>query len=155
VLKRRGVSSALLSAGGSTIYALGAPPGKTAWEIELQDPVDRDKIATRLRLKDRALSVSGSYEKFFEIDGARYSHIMDPRTGRPVQGVLSVAVITGDGLSGDALDNVFYVLGVERGRASLKKFSASEVIFFLPDPLKKWKMLRIRRNHFLARPAGP
>src|SRR5262245_39892048 len=144
VLKRRGVRSALLSAGGSTIYALGAPPGKTAWEIELQDPVDRDKIATRLRLKDRALSVSGSYEKFFEIDGARYSHIMDPRTGRPVQGVLSVAVITGDGLSGDALDNVFYVLGVERGKASLKKFSASELIFFLPDSLTKWKMLRIR-----------
>jgi thiamine biosynthesis lipoprotein len=144
VLKQCGVTSALLSAGGSTIYALGAPPGKPAWEIEVQDPVDRDKIATRVRLKDRALSVSGSYEKFFELNGARYSHVMDPRTGWPVQGVLSVAVITGDGTSGDALDNVFYVLGVERGRASLKKFSATEVIFFLPDSRKKWRMVRIQ-----------
>ena len=48
---------------------------------------------------------------------------MDPRTGRPVQGVLSVAVITDDGTSGDALDNVFYVLGAERGRALVNKFS--------------------------------
>src|SRR5262245_28422035 len=144
VLKRYGVTSALLSAGGSTIYALGSPPGKPAWEIEVQDPVERDKIATRVRLKDRALSVSGSYEKFFELNGARYSHVMDPRTGRPVQGVLSVAVITDDGTSGDALDNVFYVLGAERGRAWLSKFPASEVIFFLPDSRKKWKMVRVR-----------
>src|SRR5262245_14834747 len=149
VLKRYGVASALLSAGGSTIYALGAPPGKPAWEIEVQDPVERDKIATRVRLKDRALSVSGSYEKFFELNGARYSHVMDPRTGRPVQGVLSVAVVTDDGVSGDALDNVFYVLGAERGRASLNKFSASEVIFFLPDSRKKWKMVRINANSFV------
>jgi thiamine biosynthesis lipoprotein len=146
VLKQCGVTSALLSAGGSTTYALGAPPGKPAWEIEVQDPLERDKIATRVRLKDRALSVSGSQEKFFELNGARYSHVMDPRTGRPVQGVLSVAVITADGLSGDALDNVFYVFGAKRGRASLKKFSASEVIFFLPDTRKEWKMVRIRRK---------
>jgi FAD:protein FMN transferase len=146
VLKQCGVTSALVSAGGSTTFALGAPPGKPAWEIEVQDPVERDKIATRVQLKDRALSVSGSYEKFFELNGARYSHIMDPRTGRPVQGVLSVVVITGDGVSGDALDNVFFVFGAERARASLKKFSASEVIFFLPDSRKKWKMARIRRK---------
>jgi FAD:protein FMN transferase len=147
VLKQRGVTSALLSAGGSTTYALGAPPGKPAWEIEVQDPIERDKIAARLQLKDQALSVSGSYEKFFELNGKRYSHIMDPRTGLPVQGVLSVVVITGDGLSGDALDNVFYVFGVERARASMKKFSASDVIFFLPDSLKKWKMVRVRRQN--------
>jgi FAD:protein FMN transferase len=146
VLKQNGVTSALVSAGGSTTYALGAPPGKPAWEIEVQDPVERDRIATRVQLKDQALSVSGSYEKFFELNGKRYSHIMDPRTGLPVQGVLSVVVITGDGLSGDALDNVFYVFGVERSKASMKTFSATEVIFFLPDSLKKSKMVRIRRQ---------
>jgi len=145
VLKRHGVASALVSAGGSTIYALGAPPGKSAWEVELQDPVDRNKIATTVRLKNQALSVSGSYEKFFELESVRYSHVMDPRTGKPVQGVLSAAVITDDGVSGDALDNVFYVLGVERSKALLNKFSASEVIFFLPEPGERWKMIRMRR----------
>src|SRR5262249_5792179 len=146
VLKQRGVASALVSSGGSTIYALGAPPGKAAWSIEVQDPVERNRIATTVRLKNRCLSVSGSYEKFFELDGVRYSHVMDPRTGRPVQGVLSVAVITNDGTSGDALDNVFYALGVERSRAWLKKFSASEVIFFLPEPGKRWRMVRLRKG---------
>ena len=146
VLKQHGVTTALVSAGGSTIYALGAPPGKPAWAIEVQDPVERKRIATTVRLKDQSLSVSGSYEKFFELNGVRYSHIMDPRTGRPVQGVLSVAVITNDGTSGDALDNVFYALGVERSRACWKKFSANEVIFFLPDSGKKWRMVRLRKR---------
>jgi thiamine biosynthesis lipoprotein len=145
MLKQYGVASALVSAGGSTIYAMGAPPGKPAWEVEVQDPVDQKKIAMTVRLKDRALSVSGSYEKFFELDGVRYSHVMDPRTGRPVQGVLSIAVITETGAAGDALDNVFYVLGVERSRAWLNKFLASEVIFFLPESGKRWKMVRMRR----------
>jgi thiamine biosynthesis lipoprotein len=145
VLKQHGVTSALVSAGGSTTYALGAPPGKPAWEIEIQDPIEPQKIATKVRLKDQALSVSGSYEKFFELNGKRYSHIMNPRTGLPVQGVLSVVIIGGDGLSGDALDNVFYVFGAERGKASMKKFSANEVIFFLPNSPGKWKMVRFRR----------
>ncbi|MGE0127161.1 MAG: FAD:protein FMN transferase [Blastocatellales bacterium] len=145
VLKQHGITSALVSAGGSTIHALGAPPGKTAWEVEVQDPVDHNKIATTVRLKEQTLSVSGSYEKFFELEGVRYSHVMDPRTGKPVQGVLSVAVVTGSGTAGDALDNVFYVLGVERGKALLNKFSASEVIFFLPESDKRWKTARLRK----------
>jgi thiamine biosynthesis lipoprotein len=144
VLKQYGVNSALVSAGGSTIYGLGAPPGKSAWEVKVQDPVDRNKTAMTVQLKDRALSVSGNYEKFFELGGVRYSHIMDPRTGKPVQGLLSVAVITRDGLSGDALDNVFYVLGVQQSRARLNKFSPSEVIFFLPESGRQWKMVRMR-----------
>jgi thiamine biosynthesis lipoprotein len=143
VLKQHGVRSAFVSAGGSTIYGLGSPPGKTAWEVEVQDPVDHNRIATTVRLKGQALSVSGSYEKFFELDGVRYSHVMDPRTGRPVQGVLSVAVITGNGVDGDALDNVFYALGVEQSEVYLKQFSASEVIFFLPEAGGRWKMVRL------------
>src|SRR5262245_8662296 len=110
----------------------GSRPGRTRQD-RVKSPVEGP-----------VLSVSGSYEKFFELNGARYSHVMDPRTGRPVQGVLSVAVVTDDGTSGDALDNVFYVLGAERGRAWSSKFHASEVIFFLPDSRKKWKMVRVQ-----------
>jgi thiamine biosynthesis lipoprotein len=143
LLKQQGVNSALVSAGGSTIYGLGLPPGKSAWEVEVQDPVDHNQIAATVRLKDQALSVSGSSEKFFELEGVRYSHVMDPRTGRPVHGVLSVAVVTGSGVDGDALDNVFYVLGAERSKAYLKKFSASEVIFFLPETGRRWSMVRL------------
>jgi thiamine biosynthesis lipoprotein len=143
LLKQQGVGSAFVSAGGSTIYGLGSPPNSDGWEAQIQDPVDHKKTAVTVRLKNQSLSVSGNYEKFFEVGGARYSHVMDPRTGRPVQGVLSVAVITGNGVDGDALDNVFYVLGAERSKTYLKKFSASEVIFFLPETGRRWKMVRL------------
>ena len=126
VLRKAGVKSALISAGGSTIYALGAPPGASAWPVRIQDPLDSTRTALTVRLKDRALSVSGSAEKYFELEGVRYSHIMDPRTGRPVQGVLSVAVIADSGMAGDALDNVLFVLGPGHGKSA-----AREVIFFL------------------------
>jgi thiamine biosynthesis lipoprotein len=142
ILKQRGIASALISAGGSTIYGMGAPPDQDGWEVGIQDPVEQEKIAATVRLKNRALSVSGSYEKSFELAGVRYSHVMDPRSGRPVEGVLSVAVVSESGLAGDALDNVFYVQGVEWSKRSWRKFPASEVIFFLPGAGRRWKMIR-------------
>ncbi|MCI0663439.1 MAG: FAD:protein FMN transferase, partial [Acidobacteria bacterium] len=144
LLKQHGIERALINACGSTIYGLGAPPNEKTWEVQIQDPVDQSKVATTVRLNNQALSVSGSYVKFFEIDGVRFSHIMDPRTGRPVQGLLSVAVITGSGRAGDALDNVFYVWGVDKSKKDWRRFSADELIFFLPDAGNKWKTIRIR-----------
>jgi FAD:protein FMN transferase len=71
----------------------------------------------------------------------RYSHIMDPRTGRPVQGVLTVAVLTGSGTAGDALDNAFFVMGPERSRTYLNMLPGTEVLFFLPDATRGWKVV--------------
>jgi len=143
ILKEHGIENALVSAGGSTIYGLGAPPNSAGWEIKLEDPLDHKKIAETIILKNQALSVSGSSEKFFELDGVRYSHIMDPRTGLPVQGILSVAVLTDSGTAGDALDNVFYVSGVEKSRKLLEHYPVTEVMFFLPDTGKTWKLSRL------------
>ncbi len=147
VLKQNGISRALVSACGSTIYGLGAPPGETAWEIKLRDPIHSQKTAMTVRLNNRSLSVSGSYEKFFDLGGKRYSHIFDPRTGWPVQGVLSVAVLTDTGTAGDALDNVFYVLGVEKSRSQLKKLPRTKAIFFLPEKkssIQGWKPVELQ-----------
>ncbi len=144
VLKSHKIWRALISAGGSTIYALGAPPESEAWEVHLQDPMDARKIAKTMKLKDAALSVSGSAEKFFELNGKRYSHIMNPRTGRPVMNVLSVAVIAPTGTMGDALDNAFYVQGVRRGKALLKRYAKTKVIFFLPNQSNTWKAIHLR-----------
>jgi thiamine biosynthesis lipoprotein len=132
LLRGRQIAAALVSAGGSTIYGLGAPPGAGGWQVELQDPIDPRKVAFAIELKDRALSVAGSSEKAFEAGGVRYSHIMDPRTGAPVQGMLSVAVLATSGTAGDALDDAFFVLGPERSRAYLNKLHDTEAIFFLP-----------------------
>jgi thiamine biosynthesis lipoprotein len=141
LLRARQIHAALVSSGGSTIYGLGAPPGSNGWDVMLQDPLDARKTALTVTLKDRAVSVAGRSEKSFESGGVRYSHIMDPRTGWPVQGVLSVAVLTGNGTAGDALDDAFFVMGLERSRVYLKTLPGTEALFFLPDVKRGWKMV--------------
>lgn len=129
LLRSRGVTAALVSAGGSSIYGLGAPPDRTAWTVEIQDPGDQRAMASAVPLKNRALSVAGRSEKAFEIGRARYDHILDPRTGHPVPEMLSVVVVSDTATIGDALDTTLVVLGVERGRKLLKKYPGVEAHF--------------------------
>jgi len=143
LLKEHGVVVALVSAGGSTLYGLGAPPGGNGWEVKVRDPIDGRSVAFTARLRDRALSVSGSREKAFEIGGVTYSHVMDPGTGMPAQGVLGVAVLTGSGTAGDALDNAFYVQGPRKASEYLKRLPPTEALLFLADG-KEWKLVRLR-----------
>jgi thiamine biosynthesis lipoprotein len=144
LLRRRGIESALVNLGGSSVYGLGAPPGKSAWEVGIQDPTDAAKAALSVRLRDRALSVSGGYARFFEQDGVTYAHILDPRTGQPVQGVLSVAILSDSATDGDALDDVLFVQGIERAGSYLKR-PGTEAFFFLPRPGGRWRLARVAR----------
>jgi thiamine biosynthesis lipoprotein len=144
VLRSRGIAAALVSAGGSTIYGLGAPPGQRGWEVTIQDPLHANRTARKTVLRDRALSVSGSYDKSFEVAGVRYGHIMDPRTGRPVTDVLSVAVLADSGTAGDALDDAFFVLGVAKSREYLKRLPLTEALVFVPDGARGWKLVDLR-----------
>jgi thiamine biosynthesis lipoprotein len=135
VLRQRGIASALVNLGGSSVYGLGAPPGAPGWEVGIADPTQSEREALRVSLRDQALSVSGGYARFFVKDGVSYSHIMDPRTGRPAQGVLSVAVVSASATDGDALDNVLFVQGPEKARAFVRKLPPSTGAsgwFFLP-----------------------
>ena len=106
--------------------------------MTIQDPRDAREVARTIRLKDRALSVAGSSEKAFEFEGRRYSHIMDPRTGTPVEGVLTVAVLASSGTAGDALDDAFFVLGPARSQKLLEGRPGTDVLFFLPAPNHSW-----------------
>jgi FAD:protein FMN transferase len=69
ILKENGISSALVSAGTSSIYTLGAPPGEKSWKISLRDPFDQNKAAEVVYLKNFSLSTSGNYERFFKMGG--------------------------------------------------------------------------------------
>jgi FAD:protein FMN transferase len=141
LLRHRRVRAALVSAGGSTIYGLGKPPDADAWSVDIQDPIDARKRALTVRLRDRAVSVAGGSEKSFEADGVGYSHIMDPRTGMPIQGLLTVVVLTTSGTAGDALDNAFFVLGPKASRPYVDRLTATEAYFFLPDPRRTWRIV--------------
>ena len=111
VLKQYGIRTALVSASGSSIYGLGAPPGEKGWRVEIRDPKDENKSVAEVYLKDESMSTSGNYEKFFRAEGRIYSHIMDPRTGWPAQGVLSVSVTAPRTLDSEAWTKPFFVNG--------------------------------------------
>jgi thiamine biosynthesis lipoprotein len=143
LLRQRGIASALVNLGGSSVYGLGAPPGRRAWEIGIQDPTDPARVALTVPLRDRALSVSGGTQRFFEKDGVTYAHIMDPRTGRPAQGLLSVAVLTDRATDGDALDDVLFVQGPGASRAALARLPPTEALFFIPKGGRRWTLVRL------------
>ncbi len=111
VLKQYGIQAALVSASGSSIYGLGAPPGEKGWKVEIRDPKNEKKSVAEIYLKDDSMSTSGNYEKFFRAEGRIYSHIMDPRTGWPAQGVLSVSAITPRTLDSEAWTKPLFVNG--------------------------------------------
>ena len=111
VLRKAGITIALVTASGSSIYGLGAPPGEKGWTISIRDPHDETKTVEDIVLKDESLSTSGSYEKFFEADGKIYAHIMDPRTGFPARGMLSVSVITPRTIDSEAWCKPFFING--------------------------------------------
>jgi len=111
VLKKAGITIGLVSGSGSSIYAIGAPPGEKGWTISIRDPHDETKTVQDIVLKDESLSTSGSYEKFFEADGRVYAHIMDPRTGFPARGMLSVSIITPRTIDSEAWCKPFFING--------------------------------------------
>ena len=113
-LRQHGVRHALLSAGGSSVLALG---GRGAgWVVDLRSrQVSRDRLA-RVRLRDAALATSGAGEQFVEVGGTRYGHVLDPRTGSPASGVLSASVIAAEAAVADALSTAFLVGGLELAR---------------------------------------
>lgn len=111
LLRENGIRSALVSGGGSSIYAIGAPPGEKGWKVEIKNPKDPSKSAEVLLLKDESMSTSGNYEKFFYAEGKLYSHIMDPRTGFPAEGMLSTSVIAPRTIDTEAWTKPYYILG--------------------------------------------
>jgi thiamine biosynthesis lipoprotein len=122
LLRGAGVKTAMVDAGSSTLYALGAPPGKKGWLVRVPKPGDRSQTISTVLLRDESLSTSGSYEKFFQLNGRTYCHIMDPRTGAPVEGMLQATVIAADGTTTEALSKPMFVMGTEQGAKYLAEF---------------------------------
>jgi len=149
ILRSNGITSALVSSGTSSIYALGSPPGAHGWKITLRDPYDAHKPADVIHLQNYSLSTSGSYERFFEIEGKNYCHIMNPHTGWPVQGVLSAAVLAATGTDTDGRSAGCFVMGVDGTRKYLAAQPNLEVIFYLPtDKRSKYKRVLLRSNSY-------
>lgn len=134
LLRDAGVKIALVDAGSSTIYAMGAPPGKNGWTVQIPRPGDRAHSISTVVLRDTSLSTSGNYEKFFTLNGRTYCHIMDPRTGEPVQGTLQTTVITPNATDSDALSLVMFVMGPDKSEKLLDRIPATSGMWVLGEP---------------------
>lgn len=126
LLKRKGVSSGIVSAGGDMRVFGGKGRGLA---VGIQDPRNRSRVLAKIYLKDSAISTSGDYERFFIFQGVRYAHILDPRSGHPAQGEESVSVVGESGLSTDAWATALFVLGSEEGLQMLKTRPGMEALF--------------------------
>ncbi len=129
LLRERGVTSALLNMGGN-VQTVGAKPDGSPWRIGIQDPNQpTGGYLGVLLLKDQAAVTSGGYERYFEQDGVRYWHIMDPHTGAPARSGLTSVTIVGDkgGLC-DGLSTSLFVLGVEGALDYWRTYGGFEAI---------------------------
>ncbi len=120
-LRGMGITNAMVRAGGD-LRVMGD------WPVQIEDPAKRGQRTT-ITLKDSAISTSGNYENYFTVDGKRYAHILNPRTGMPVEGVDSCTVIAPTCMESDALATALFVYGPQR---TAKRFGNTINVRFSP-----------------------
>ncbi|MCS6830251.1 MAG: FAD:protein FMN transferase [bacterium] len=129
VLQSSGVAAAMVHGGHSSVRAYGAPPGTGGWQINFPHPLYPQRSLAHLLLHDRAISTSSAVEQYFERGGRRYGHILDPRTGLPVENnLLWVSVLADETTSTDALSTAFFVMGEEGIRQYVSTHSGVQVV---------------------------
>jgi len=131
--KQTEISGAVISLGGS-ILTWGSKPDGSVWKVGIVNPFDTSSNIGILSLEGQwCISTSGDYERYVEVDGVRYHHILDPATGCPsVSSVRGVSILSQDGFSGDGLSTACFILGPEKGMALAAAYDA-EVLFVLAD----------------------
>lgn len=113
ILARRGIRNAIVTAGGDS-RVLGDRRGRP-WTIAVRDPRRPGEVVAVLPLEDVSISTSGDYERYFERDGIRCHHVIDPRTGKSPDSVHSVTILAADGLTTEGLSKSVFVLGIDKG----------------------------------------
>jgi len=146
-----GINDFLIHGGGSSVLAHGClghvqdEPAKRAaggWTVGIRHPLRPDRRLAEVRLCDRALATSGSWAQSFVHEGRRYGHILDPRTGRPAEGVLSATAIAPTAAMADALSTAFYVMGADASLAYCRE--RPELAAVLACPVRHGGGIEIR-----------
>ena len=127
ILIKNNVKSGIINASGD-LTAWGLKPSGKDWMVAIVNPINKDKVFSWLTIKNKSIVTSGNYEKFINLDGKKYSHIIDPRTGYPTEGILSVTIITDKAELADALATSVFVLGVDIGLNMINQLNGVDCI---------------------------
>lgn len=116
IFKEHGIESAIVNLGGN-VHVLNKKPDGSQFVVGIENPENAEEIIGTLNVENRAVITSGAYQRFFEKDGVRYHHIIDPRTGSPSNSDLtSVTIVSDDGTLADAYSTTLYILGLEKAK---------------------------------------
>jgi thiamine biosynthesis lipoprotein len=127
-LQDAGIQGGLVECGGD-LRVFGHHPNKQYWRIGIQNPRDeRGSLVGLISLNDLSVATSGDYERFFIKDGIRYHHILDPESGFPARGAISVTVTVPDAMTADALATAVFVMGVDRGLSMIDSIPNVEAL---------------------------
>jgi thiamine biosynthesis lipoprotein len=132
VMREKGAGSGIVNASGD-LAAWGYQPDDRPWTIGISNPDAPKKVIGLLNVTDMALATSGNYEKYVWIDGKRYSHTIDPRTGLPVTGVKSVTIICPNAEIADAMATPVMIMGVRAGMDMINQISHLEAVIIDDD----------------------
>ncbi len=132
IMKEKGVESGIVNASGD-MTAWGLQPDGTPWTIGIADPDLKERAFSYLNITDMAVATSGNYEKFILVDGKRYSHTIDPRTGMPIRGIKSVTIISTHAEIADAMTTPVMIMGVRAGLNMINQMNDVEAIIVDDD----------------------
>jgi thiamine biosynthesis lipoprotein len=127
LLIKKGVQSGIINASGD-MSTWGKKPDGDDWKVAITNPLNKEKAFAMLPISSGAVVTSGNYEKFVTIQGKRYAHIIDPRTGYPVQGILSVTVFGPKAELADALSTAVFVMGIDAGIDRINQLPGIECV---------------------------
>jgi FAD:protein FMN transferase len=127
MMKKAGAIAGVVALSGD-LKTFGRLPDGAAFPVGIRHPRKEGEILAEISLQDEAISTAGDYERFFEKDGVRYHHILDPQTLQPARGCQSVSVIAKEGLWADGLDTGIFVLGAKRGMELVEQLEDVEAV---------------------------
>lgn len=127
LLIKKGVPSGIINASGD-MNTWGKQPNGSEWKVAITNPLDKNKVFALLPITNGAVVTSGNYEKYVKFNGKRYTHIIDPRTGYPSSGIISVTVFAPKAELADALATSIFVMGIEAGLDRINQLPKVECI---------------------------